>query len=150
MNLSRAVPSDNAFSNFNVDDQRLYVLASGNAGEKTPPVISISDKNRNNILVVGGLNHNWSDRAQLSNNHNFLEIYAPSCGSIKLSRDIESAALNITSDGGTSVAAPYVSLVASMIDRLSSNQVSNKDVNCLLYTSPSPRDRQKSRMPSSA
>ena len=25
-----------------------------------------------------------------------------------------------------------------------------KDVNCLLYTSPSPRDRQKSRMPSSA
>ena len=25
-----------------------------------------------------------------------------------------------------------------------------KDCNCLLYTSPSPRDRQKSRMPSSA
>src|SRR5678809_324959 len=25
-----------------------------------------------------------------------------------------------------------------------------KDVRCLLYTSPSPRDRQKSRMPSSA
>ena len=25
-----------------------------------------------------------------------------------------------------------------------------KDENCLLYTSPSPRDRQKSRMPSSA
>ena len=27
---------------------------------------------------------------------------------------------------------------------------SNKLINCLLYTSPSPRDRQKSRMPSSA
>ena len=25
-----------------------------------------------------------------------------------------------------------------------------KDISCLLYTSPSPRDRQKSRMPSSA
>ena len=25
-----------------------------------------------------------------------------------------------------------------------------KDLSCLLYTSPSPRDRQKSRMPSSA
>ena len=25
-----------------------------------------------------------------------------------------------------------------------------EDINCLLYTSPSPRDRQKSRMPSSA
>ena len=28
--------------------------------------------------------------------------------------------------------------------------VSVKDSTCLLYTSPSPRDRQKSRMPSSA
>ena len=27
---------------------------------------------------------------------------------------------------------------------------SERDINCLLYTSPSPRDRQKSRMPSSA
>ena len=26
----------------------------------------------------------------------------------------------------------------------------NRDLDCLLYTSPSPRDRQKSRMPSSA
>ena len=29
-------------------------------------------------------------------------------------------------------------------------RVSHKAYNCLLYTSPSPRDRQKSRMPSSA
>ena len=28
--------------------------------------------------------------------------------------------------------------------------VDNQDIRCLLYTSPSPRDRQKSRMPSSA
>ena len=28
--------------------------------------------------------------------------------------------------------------------------LSSKAINCLLYTSPSPRDRQKSRMPSSA
>ena len=32
----------------------------------------------------------------------------------------------------------------------SKNFLLNKDSNCLLYTSPSPRDRQKSRMPSSA
>ena len=31
-----------------------------------------------------------------------------------------------------------------------SNLESEKSNNCLLYTSPSPRDRQKSRMPSSA
>ena len=30
------------------------------------------------------------------------------------------------------------------------NQTAAEDINCLLYTSPSPRDRQKSRMPSSA
>ena len=29
-------------------------------------------------------------------------------------------------------------------------KVANNDRTCLLYTSPSPRDRQKSRMPSSA
>ena len=29
-------------------------------------------------------------------------------------------------------------------------QFKNKQYSCLLYTSPSPRDRQKSRMPSSA
>ena len=28
--------------------------------------------------------------------------------------------------------------------------ISDKNIHCLLYTSPSPRDRQKSRMPSSA
>ena len=30
------------------------------------------------------------------------------------------------------------------------NEEEKKHYNCLLYTSPSPRDRQKSRMPSSA
>ena len=29
-------------------------------------------------------------------------------------------------------------------------EVKGKAIDCLLYTSPSPRDRQKSRMPSSA
>ena len=37
------------------------------------------------------------------------------------------------------VVEPLVGLLESLLDRL-----------CLLYTSPSPRDRQKSRMPSSA
>ena len=34
--------------------------------------------------------------------------------------------------------------------RLMQNTYSNPYSSCLLYTSPSPRDRQKSRMPSSA
>ena len=38
------------------------------------------------------------------------------------------------------------------VDRLQSQVCPGMDLdyNCLLYTSPSPRDRQKSRMPSSA
>ena len=35
-------------------------------------------------------------------------------------------------------------------DPLESQKVTIEEIACLLYTSPSPRDRQKSRMPSSA
>ena len=34
--------------------------------------------------------------------------------------------------------------------RYSNAKIDEQHINCLLYTSPSPRDRQKSRMPSSA
>ena len=40
--------------------------------------------------------------------------------------------------------------VSSQKARLVANQIRGKHIDCLLYTSPSPRDRQKSRMPSSA
>ena len=40
--------------------------------------------------------------------------------------------------------------VISNIPEENSNPVPGMNPNCLLYTSPSPRDRQKSRMPSSA
>src|SRR5674476_135072 len=39
---------------------------------------------------------------------------------------------------------------ASPGDRISGRELNQKTSICLLYTSPSPRDRQKSRMPSSA
>ena len=50
----------------------------------------------------------------------------------------------------------WVPGAATLVDPLSSKQVANMPTTylevegCLLYTSPSPRDRQKSRMPSSA
>ena len=37
-----------------------------------------------------------------------------------------------------------------MFDQMNKTLIRMKDELCLLYTSPSPRDRQKSRMPSSA
>ena len=36
------------------------------------------------------------------------------------------------------------------IQKYDDKNTSEQESNCLLYTSPSPRDRQKSRMPSSA
>ena len=38
----------------------------------------------------------------------------------------------------------------SLIEEADKNNIGVNDLICLLYTSPSPRDRQKSRMPSSA
>ena len=37
-----------------------------------------------------------------------------------------------------------------VLSQIASQSLKEKDLSCLLYTSPSPRDRQKSRMPSSA
>ena len=48
---------------------------------------------------------------------------------------------------------PLVGPMASFQEatyRNAPTSVIHKDMTCLLYTSPSPRDRQKSRMPSSA
>ena len=46
------------------------------------------------------------------------------------------------------VKASYVMYVDTIIEAHDLDEA--KDIACLLYTSPSPRDRQKSRMPSSA
>ena len=51
-----------------------------------------------------------------------------------------------TDDCGNEVSETQVITVATDIEAA----IIAEDTNCLLYTSPSPRDRQKSRMPSSA
>ena len=47
-------------------------------------------------------------------------------------------------------ASPEVGATVVLEEQRLSNGVLNGFYTCLLYTSPSPRDRQKSRMPSSA
>ena len=44
----------------------------------------------------------------------------------------------------------HIAILSGAIDSLGYGQSLGRFINCLLYTSPSPRDRQKSRMPSSA
>ena len=45
---------------------------------------------------------------------------------------------------------PSLNVVENILLPISLGRQMNKQETCLLYTSPSPRDRQKSRMPSSA
>ena len=51
-----------------------------------------------------------------------------------------------------SIAAYKIANLASMLVKQHAdvNVIMTHNATCLLYTSPSPRDRQKSRMPSSA
>ena len=44
----------------------------------------------------------------------------------------------------------YDGVLTSQLDNLAAETCAYMSIACLLYTSPSPRDRQKSRMPSSA
>ena len=52
--------------------------------------------------------------------------------------------------GGVGVALAALATVIGVDFNPPSTEQYTQDMNCLLYTSPSPRDRQKSRMPSSA
>ena len=49
----------------------------------------------------------------------------------------------------TAIVLGEESIIIPLLNSLPSN-VNDVNITCLLYTSPSPRDRQKSRMPSSA
>ena len=61
------------------------------------------------------------------------------------SREME--IIDLVADGLTN---QEIAVKLTISKRTVDNHVSNMFTNCLLYTSPSPRDRQKSRMPSSA
>ena len=57
--------------------------------------------------------------------------------------DAAAGAVDVHVDG-------LVRVVAVQVEQLRHDEVGNLVVDCLLYTSPSPRDRTRSRMPSSA
>ena len=74
-------------------------------------------------------------------------------GGLKTGKDIVIAALLGAEEYGIGTAS-LVAMGCIMVRQCHSNTcpvgVCTQDKHCLLYTSPSPRDRQKSRMPSSA
>ena len=58
--------------------------------------------------------------------------------------------IHVVESGGDSTGLKEFADGADSGVQLPSGLTSERDSSCLLYTSPSPRDRQKSRMPSSA
>ena len=62
----------------------------------------------------------------------------------------QTALVSIYLDINKPVVQPWLEELMSMITQKKLPVILCLDSNCLLYTSPSPRDRQKSRMPSSA
>ena len=70
-------------------------------------------------------------------------------GDSLFSIDAASGVISTTANALNYESATSHTLTISVSDGTNANTVT-RDVTCLLYTSPSPRDRQKSRMPSSA
>ena len=88
-----------------------------------------------NILITEFMENEQIDI--MSSKHNVSyepEIYANSKALLDKSNDIEALIVRNKTN----------------VDKQLLNSMNKLKVICLLYTSPSPRDRQKSRMPSSA
>ena len=87
-----------------------------------------------------------------------LHLTSPFCPAVfgfKIAQDIHDNLLSIQGidDGKVNVSNHFMSEQSNNQVNNSPNphkKASNEDNTCLLYTSPRPRDRQKSRMPSSA
>ena len=68
----------------------------------------------------------------------------------RLKEAAEKAKIELSSNTQTDVNLPYITADASGPKHLNIKLTRAKLESCLLYTSPSPRDRTRSRMPSSA
>ena len=103
-----------------------------------------------------GSERNWVAGISGGNARSFLLAF--DCSSDELIGPFESDPLNLNRTTPDAVETHFMTLLANLDGR----QLSKLTVaipgcytavhhqSCLLYTSPSPRDRQKSRMPSSA
>ena len=104
------------------------------------------------IVVPESLIHQWLVEMLRRFNLRFSIVDQSRYDALKDSENDVDALVNHIFGGESSV-NPFESdqLVLCSLDFLVNSQEARKDVlNCLLYTSPSPRDRTRSRMPSSA
>ena len=69
---------------------------------------------------------------------------------VKVMDVTEMTQLTLSLKQNHSIQFPPKNQTKDMLDLIKQTEMFTEHVTCLLYTSPSPRDRQKSRMPSSA
>ena len=125
-------PSDNKCEDYNV-----FVVAPGSPEGKDFKPPSPADPNAITALLAAVENRNPKQKGRLSN----IEANPRDIQAFKKQLMV----LNVRNEGAGADAKTPKSKIHPFVP-----QQPNMSSNCLLYTSPSPRDRQKSRMPSSA
>ena len=115
--------------------------------EKILKELSLWDKKDNRLRQLsGGMKRRVLIAKALSHEPSILFLDEPTAGvDVELRKDMWKVVERLRESGVTIILTThYIEEAEAIADRVA---VIN---NCLLYTSPSPRDRQKSRMPSSA
>ena len=141
------------------DYEKLGARCVNSTGDTSAPTISklIPSDNSTNVPVASKIVVTFSD-AMLAHSITTNTADTKCSGSFQLSSDDFSTCIRMTdtpmaSDNDTTFTvspASSLSLQTNYKFKITTSVVENSCNNCLLYTSPSPRDRTRSRMPSSA
>ena len=111
--------------------------------------MSLTPQENNKKLLIGKINgffglQGWVKVFSYTNPRTNILNYSP--WSIKVDGNFQS--IDITN--GREQSKTIVAHIKGIDNREDSQKFIGQDIYCLLYTSPSPRDRTRSRMPSSA
>ena len=101
------------------------------------------------VLVVGGRHSSNTEKLyQLCKSHCEKTYYIDNIAQLPLEKVTNHVIISIVA--GASTPDWLIREVKTLMSDVEKVVDTTQDTDCLLYTSPSPRDRQKSRMPSSA
>ena len=135
-----------ALDRFDPDPLRYYLTANMPEARDSDWTWGGFVERNNNELVA-----NWGNLVNrvLSMIRRYFGGVVPEPGELT---DADRALLAAVDEGFTTVAAHYdgCKFRAAVQEALRLSTLVNQYLDCLLYTSPSPRDRTRSRMPSSA
>ena len=131
------------YREIDVIEEILRVYGFNNINVESKISMSIPEIGKNNINKTESL---------ISNNLvgiGFNEIINNSICSPGVNEKFSNQAVNLLNPQGTELSNLRSSLIPNALETVKHN-INRQNRNCLLYTSPSPRDRTRSRMPSSA